>query len=61
MYQITLTAVKVAAWIEEGDNGTLVVRKEFYRDWIPEVQTVVEVCVPRSSRISGRPNDGESN
>jgi len=29
--------VKVAAWSEEGDNGTLVVRKEFYKDWIPEV------------------------
>jgi salicylate hydroxylase len=48
-YQITLTAVKAAVWSEDDDNESLVVRSEFYKDWIPEVQTIVEVGVPRLS------------
>jgi hypothetical protein len=44
-YQITLTAVKAAAWNETDDNELLVVLEDFYKDWIPEVQTIVKVCL----------------
>lgn len=47
-YTVSVTYVKAAAWSEEDADETLVVRKEFFKDWIPEVRTVVEVCLPRS-------------
>lgn len=51
-YQITVTAVKAAAWSESDNNETLVVRQEFYKDWIPEVQTIVEVRVARPTELA---------
>lgn len=41
--QTSVTFVNATAWSENGSNETLISRKEFYKKWITEVQTVAEV------------------
>jgi salicylate hydroxylase len=42
-YTISVTYLKSAAWSKDEAEKALVVSKDFYKDWIPEVRTVVEV------------------
>jgi salicylate hydroxylase len=49
IYSVTVTYVKSGARSEDEDDKTPVFQKEFFKDWIPEVRTVVEVPLPESS------------
>jgi 2-polyprenyl-6-methoxyphenol hydroxylase-like FAD-dependent oxidoreductase len=49
IYQISVTCVKSAVWNEDDSNDTLVIHKDYYKDWIPEVKAVVEVRCPHWS------------